>query len=465
MSRPAAPRPRGPGASRDQGAALVLTLFATTLVMILGTTILSVTVNNLRTAKLAQDSAAALDAADAGLAQASAYLRTFGVRAIACSPDCTSGYGSRANPTSVDLPGGASYEVWVEAVAPLPQHNPGRYVVHSTGTARDGVRAIQAEVAIGTRPLGLPLALFARSFDGGGTGAVFQESILTTGCVWSRSHIEVTGTDVAYDIPAAVHSSQYVSESNGGNENCGPSNKEIHRNGACNPTYPYDQSVQGGTFPAGSTCSTLTAGYPDYYSHAALGLTGSPTDRSSQITDEATLRRLFSIPEKPFTDSQLDQLRAVAQSQGNYWTSSTYTTPTPAQHPHAVLFFDLTAGGNTGQRVDLNMGGWSRPFDAAPGSVDCKDQSLLIVVVGGDVRINANTRIVANIVLTSPAPYGKMNKLNGGAELIGTVYADAMDLTGTGDVKLDECFVQNLSPSLVDTTLTLTDYREVDRTG
>ena len=81
------------------------------------------------------------------------------------------------------------------------------------------------------------------------------------------------------------------------------------------------------------------------------------------------------------------------------------------------------------------------------------------------MRINSNTRLVANIVLTSPAPYGKMNKLNGGAELIGTVYADAMDLTGTGDVKLDQCFVQNLSPSLVDTTLTVTSYREVDRTG
>ena len=108
---------------RDRGAALILTLFATTLVMIVGTTILTVTVNNLRTTRLSQDSGAALDAADAGLAQASAHLRTYGVGSIACSPGCPSGYGSEDNPTSVALPGGASYEVWVEARAPLPSYS------------------------------------------------------------------------------------------------------------------------------------------------------------------------------------------------------------------------------------------------------------------------------------------------------------------------------------------------------
>lgn len=455
---------------RDEGAALILTLFATTLVMILGTTILSVTVNNLRTATLARESSEALDAADAGVAQASAYLRTFGVRGIACSPTCAvdaadgRSYGSRAHPKTVVLAGGASYEVWVEPVAPLPASNPGRYRIHSTGRAGDGVRTLEAEVAIGTRPLGLPLALFAKSFDGGGTGAVFQESILTTGCVWSRSHINVSGTDVAYGIPAAVHSSQYISDSNGGTGNCGPSNKAIHKDGTCNTGYPYDHSVQGGVLPASSACATKTGPYPTYYSEKYVVPNPSSTALTSRIADEATLRRLFSVPDKPFSDAQLDQLREVARSQGNYWTSNSYTTPSPADNPHTVLFFDLTAGGHTGQRVDLNMSGWSRPFGAAPGSPDCKDQSLVIVVVGGDVRINANTRVVANIVLTSPSPYGKMNKLNGGAELIGTVYADSMDLTGTGDVKLDPCFVQNLSPSLVDTTLTVTNYREVDRT-
>ena len=294
MPVPPSPASRRP-VPRDQGAALVLTLFATTLAMIVGTTILSVTVGNLRSARLSQDAAAALDAADAGLAQASSHLRTHGVAGISCSPGCPSGYGSQASPTVVNLPGGSQYRVWVEALAPLPAHNPGRYVVHSTGRAGDGVREIEAEVSIGTRPLGLPLALFARSFDGGGTGAVFQESILTTGCVWSRGHLTVSGTDVAYDIPAAVHSSQYVSESNGGNSNCGPSSKAIHKDGPCNASYPHDQSVQGGAYPTGH-CKTLTDPYPTYYEARDLNGDGSPDVQGSRIKDEASLRKLFSIP-------------------------------------------------------------------------------------------------------------------------------------------------------------------------
>ena len=41
--------------------------------------------------------------------------------------------------------------------------------------------------------------------------------------------------------------------------------------------------------------------------------------------------------------------------------------------------------------------------------------------------------MVANLVLTSPAPYGYVFKANGTADLIGTIYADTVDLTGTVD--------------------------------
>ena len=448
---------------RDRGAALILTLFATTLVMIVGTTILTVTVNNLRTTRLSQDSGAALDAADAGLAQASAHLRTYGVGSIACSPGCPSGYGSEDNPTSVALPGGASYEVWVEARAPLPAHNPGRYVIHSTGTAGDGRRTIEAEVAIGTRPLGLPLALFAKSFHGGGNGAVFQESIITTGCVWSRRHINISGTDVAYKIPAAVHSAQHISTSNAANRNCGPSNGSIHPPACSTDTdYRFDQDAAGG--PLGSTgCSGAVTSYPEFYAARDLDGDGTVDVNGSWIRDEKALRTLFSIPEKPFTDTQLDTLRAVAKTTGTYFTTASYTSGQipnwSAAAPHLVVFFDLE-GQPTNQRlVDLkDLDGWTRPAGGG-----CPVQSLVIVIVGGDARLNGNHDMVANLVLTSGAPYGYVFKANGNADMIGTIYADQIDLTGTVDISLDECFVQNLSPSLVDTTLTLTNYREIDR--
>jgi hypothetical protein len=490
---------------RDHGAALVLTLFATTLVMIVGTTIMTVTISNLRMASLSQQSGASRDAAEAGVAQAAAYLRTQGVASIACTPTCDSGYGSRENRQLVTLPGGARARVWVKAIAPLPDYNPGRYMIISTGTATNceptgpsasvdcPARQIRAEVDIGTRPLGLPLALFARSFNGGGNGAVYRESILTTGCVWSRGHIQMSGTDVAYGIPAAVHSSQYVSDSNGGTSNCSTSNKAIHKTKTCNPSWPHDHDVQGGPFPAGSTacpsCASLPAGtdcsraapIACYYAPRDLDGDGSIDVNGSWIKDDASLRRLFSVPEKPFTDDQLNQLRLVAQSQDQYYTGPAFTSPDPETYPHSVMFFDLPAGSAGNRLVDLkDMGtAWNRQRDLLASSAACADRSLLIVVVNGDVRLNGNGGsrppnavvdagvpdpsfgMTANIVLTSPSPLGKVSKAHGNGSLIGTIYADSIDLTGTGDVSLDECFVQNLSPSLVDTTLTITRYREV----
>lgn len=464
------PTPVGP---RDQGAALILTLFATTLAMIIGTTILTSTVSNLRSARLSLDATTALDAAEAGVAQAAAHLRTFGVAGIACAPTCASGYGSEASPTAVTLPGGARYRVWVEPLAPLPTNNPGRYLVHSTGYAGDGVREIETEVSLGTQPIGLPLAIFARSVTGGGNAAVTRESIISTGCVWARDKIFTTGIDLAYKIPAAVHSSQYVSESQGSSADCGPSNKAIHRTSTCGagpsgqrPSYRWDHSIQGGAFAAGSPCAT-EIGASRFYASQDLDGDGTVDVVGSRIRDEASLRTLFGIPERPFTDAQLDVLREVAVSQGTYFTTAGYDpmaipAPVPTSgrptRPHTLLFFDLK-GAELGKTVDLKaIRGWGRPASG------CPDQSLVIVIVGGNAKLNGEQAMVANLVLTSPAPYGYVFKANGTADLIGTIYADTVDLTGTVDVSLDECFLQNLAPSLVDTTLEVTDYREVDRT-
>ena len=108
-----------------------------------------------------------------------------------------------------------------------------------------------------------------------------------------------------------------------------------------------------------------------------------------------------------------------------------------------------------------DVNGWGRDPDPAT----CPAQSLLIVITGGDARLNGSSSMTANLVLTSEAPYGHVFKANGTARLIGTIYADTLDLTGNVDVSLDACFLQNLSPSLVDTTFSVTSYREIDRTG
>ena len=90
----------------DAGSALILTLMAMAVVMGLATTVAVVSINNVQSSMKAQQAGSALNAADAGVAQAMAYLRSSGVRRISCSPGCTANpWGNSVTPTSVTLAG------------------------------------------------------------------------------------------------------------------------------------------------------------------------------------------------------------------------------------------------------------------------------------------------------------------------------------------------------------------------
>lgn len=463
------PRHRpGPGATEpsDRGAALLITMMVVALVVVLGTTIMNVTVNNLGAARRSQDAALALDAADAGVAQALAYLRHSGVHALACSPTCAANpWGNSAAPaTETILPTGQSYAAWIEQLNAPAGPEPGRYRIHSRGLGGAGVRAVEVDVALGSIS-SLPLGVFARSVNGGGTATVTRESIFSTGCVYNRSRIAMAAGDIdaAYGIPVAVHSSRYISESNGNNQNCAVSSKVIHKTGPCNVKYPHDQDVQGGSLTSpSSSCAGTQTGYPTYYAPRDLNGDGTIDVDGSWLRDDTSLRALFGIRTQPFTPAELDDLRATARSQGSYFTSASgWTSPNPAVNPHAVLFFDL-AQANPGGTVDLNdITGWGRDAALDAGSAECLDRSLLIVVDGGNAKLNSNQRLAANLVLTSSAPYGEVLKANGTASFIGTIYADTVNLVGTLDLSLDACFMSNPSPSLL--VATQGSYREIDR--
>lgn len=457
---------RGATEPSDRGAALLITMMVVALVVVLGTTIMNVTVNNLGAARRSQDAALALDAADAGVAQALAYLRHSGVHALACSPTCAANpWGNSAAPaTETILPTGQSYAAWIEQLSAPAGPEPGRYRIHSRGLGGEGVRAVEVDVALGSIS-SLPLGVFARSVNGGGTATVTRESIFSTGCVYNRSKIAMDAGDIdaAYGIPVAVHSSRYISESNGNNQNCAVSSKVIHKTGPCNSSYPHDQDVQGGSLTSpSSSCAGTETGYPAYYAPRDLNGDGTIDVDGSWLRDDTALRALFGIRTQPFTPAELDDLRATARSQGSYFTSASgWTSPNPAVNPHAVLFFDLAAT-NPGGTVDLNdITGWGRNAALASDSAECLDRSLLIVVDGGNAKLNSNQRLAANLVLTSSAPYGEVVKANGTASFIGTIYADTINLVGTVDLSLDACFMSNLSPSLL--VATAGSYREIDR--
>jgi hypothetical protein len=465
-----------PGRTRaDAGSALILTLMAMAVVMGLTTTVAVVTINNLQSSRSAQQAGAALNAADAGVAQAMSYLRRTGVRKLTCSPTCaTNAWGNRTTPTAVTLGGmgGQAYKAWIEPVQPYPANDPAIYRIHSTGTAAGAAsRSVTADVTLTTN---ITRGVHSRTISGGGSASLSRASVFSTGCVYERSKIAmVTGEiDIAYGVPVGVHSSQIITDSNGSGQFCPNTAKPIHDPGAaapgrnCSTANPYDHDSLGGAFPTATTnnpCLNLATQYPKYYAPRDLDGDGSIDVNGSFIKDEASLVRLYNMRTPTLAEGLIDQLKSIAQNQGNYWEQASPSNPawkTPDEE-NAVMFFDLTKT-DLGGTVDLNdIQGFGRDPNVSATSPECSTKSLAIIIEGGNAKLNSNQELFASLILTSSAPYGQVIKANGTSNFIGTIFADNINLVGNVDFSLDECFLANLSPALL--ILSVDNYREEDR--
>lgn len=470
-----------PTAPRDHGSAMIITLMVLALVTALSTTVAVVTIDNLRGSRAAQQAGAALGAADAGIAQAMTYLRNSGVRDLKCASaapaatECAQQWGS-GQPKQVNLSGsaGQSYSVWIEAVHAFPANDPGTYRIHSTGLAAGPAsREVVTDVSVTTTPV--PLGIFARTISGGGDASVARESIFSTGCVYNRSKIKMSGIDAAYGIPVAVHSSQIITDSNGTGQYCAETNphqsKPIHRNNdgtprPCNTDsdplkdFRYDQDLFGGDLSS-TACASVQTGYESYYAARDLDDNGTIDVKGSWLRDDAALFNLFGIRTPALEQSQIDQMKTIAQAQGNYWTDSSSTAWSSPDEANAVVYFDLGST-DPGGTVDLNkITGFGRAADMSATDELCTTRSLIILVDGGNVSLNSTQDLTASLFMLSGAPYGKVSRANGTASFIGTVYADSVNLVGTADLSMDECFLANVSPALLD--FNLGGYRELDR--
>jgi hypothetical protein len=452
----------------DAGSALILTLMAMAVVMGLSTTVAVVSINNLQSSVKAQQAGSALNAADAGVAQAMAYLRSAGVRRLSCSPGCSANpWGNSATPTAVTLGGVGrqAYKAWIEPVRPYPANDPALYRIHSTGTAATNAasRQVTADVTVGSN---ITRGVHARTISGGGSASMSRASVFSTGCVYDRSKIAMLPgeIDAAYGIPVGVHSSQIITDSNGSGQFCPSTSRPIHSSSApCSVPNPNDHDVLGGPFPTGSTCANLATLYPRYYAARDLDGDGSIDVNGSYIRDEAALARLYNMRNPTLAEGLVEQLKSIAISQGNYWekaspANSAWKTP---DEENAVMFFDLTQT-DLGGTVDLDeIQGFSRATNVAEASAACSSKSLTIVIEGGNSKLSSNQTMFGSLILTSSAPYGQVTKANGTASFIGTIFADNINLVGNVDLSLDACFLANLSPALL--VLNVGNYRELDR--
>ncbi|WP_148611637.1 hypothetical protein [Nocardioides rubriscoriae] len=454
----------------DDGAALLTVIVLTAFLVVASLSMAFITITNLGSARSAQQAGAAVDAADAGLAQGVAYLRSNGLSTInACSPTCTNEpYGNSANPKKITINGkaGQYYTVWIEPIAPYPANKPGIYRIHTSGVAGGpAARAVTVDVSV--TPFKVPIGIMADTVTGGGNAGVHHESILSTGCIYKRSKIEFDGIDKAYGVPAAVYSSQVINDDAGSGQYCPNTKKPLHETtsgnaGYCNSSFDqskYDMDLNGGSLvgtPCYNSARAEFGNLPQFNdpTHIAYNF---PT--TSKIANDKALLDMFGLRKPPFTQAQLDQLRTIALSQGNYWTSASgWTSP---DERAAVMYFDLAAS-DPGGVVDLkDLTGWSRPVDQSATSTQCDTRSLIIIIEGGNARLNGNENMFGSVFLISGSPYGKIMKANGTAYFTGSLYANELDLTGTADLYMDDCFLANQSPALAD--VETFNYREIDR--
>jgi len=426
---------------------------------------IGVTSSNLTSSTSDRQSASALSVSEGGIAQAIAYIRTEGVLKIKCSPNCNAAnpWGESAEdgdayPSKVvSLAPNERYNVWFETLQPMdsPKRRPGVYRIHSVGISEPGPGSRSIEVDVEVKPFDYPIGVFSTNLAVGGTPTVQYMSVFSTGCVSHRAFVDFgSNIDLVYGIPAAVHSSSNITTSN----TCPGTSSNIHNaTKRCNTTYPYDQDINGAN-PVPSPCFNLFAGPPAY-------------PGTSLISSATQMGQMYDYNLSGLSDAQVDALKGIAIEQNNYFTNTT-AIPTPISNgtsplKNPVLFYDLkgAAVGGVVLLDDISQTLYGRPtstfLDA--DSPSCAPKGGVVVIVkNGNVRLNSTVILQAAIFALGPAPNGNVTKSNGGAQLIGSIYAaNQFDLTGTADIKIDDCYLENMPGPLLD--INVKNFREDDR--
>jgi hypothetical protein len=318
-------------------------------------------------------------------------------------------------------------------------------------------------VDVTVKPFEFPIGVFARQVHAGGNGGIHNTSIFSSDCIAGRNKIDFANAiDAYYGVPAAAHAAQYIVPAD--NDSCTAGNS-IHNTVSCALTIGTGSNVQVAKNDTDASGGPLTAGDGCYGNSSLNGNTWLTT---SKETSAQAMEDMYGFKAYPngLSNTQLDALRTAAIQQGFYFTN---TTAIPSAlnasnawqtYPHPILFYDLK-GTAIGGEVDLNdLAGYARPYPLDASSPQCTPFGAVVVVLNGNVKLNSNTALVANVFASGPSPNGVVRKANGGGQLIGTIFADQVDLRGSADVYLDQCFLANMTSLW---SMTESNFREEDR--
>jgi Tfp pilus assembly protein PilX len=420
----------------ESGVALVSVIMVVAMLTALGVLMVEVSTRNLNNANSDRVATSSLGAAEAGVASAEGYLNNANPQLLSCSPNCTTNpWGNSASPQSLTYPNGTA-QVWIETVAGFSQRS-GTYKIHSVGRNATGVRTIEQTVVV--TPFNFPIGIYIdNKLNNGGTASVTNESVFSQDCIDSRGHLNFAGIDPYYNIPAAAHSAKYVTTKNW--NSCPASgtsdSQAIHSTSACNSTYPYDQDSMGGSIATIPACSGAANQYTT----------------TSQFTYQ-NLVNDYGYQPKGLTDEQYAALKARAQAQGTYYTTTTIPTNlSPSTQYDPILYFDI----NPGDTIQLNNELASYAYQADPAGTCLQHPAVVLIVRGGDLKIASSAALTGPIFV----PEGTIS-YSGGANLVGTIWAANMTITGNANVGLTACYAAATPGGILN--VNPTKFREVDR--
>lgn len=445
----------------DDGVAMVIVLLVMVVLTTLGFAMTNVAVNNLNNAGRDRVGGGALGAAEAGLAQAVAHLRTVGVNNLATTDWGTTGH-------VVPLDGGRQYTVVISTVVALDIGNgvrEGIYEVRSTGTAGSGPGKQIVEETVSVKPFDFPLGIFTRdNLTASGQVPIFTESVLSRGCINDRDKLTFTGYDAAYKdalgqpVRAAAHSVGYITRANSCSSNPLTDSQRIHPNGfprycAASP-FKYDQDALGGRLDdpgSDPSCGALADQYSDFIDpkNPAAG-----TEETSKFTIEK-LERIYGYKPRALSDAQYAAMKLKARGDKTYFEVSGNTVqagalplpcgaaPCPAGKPlvtYPVVYIKAPAG-TTVKFQNTDLAGYKYPAIDSP----CPTVPSVIIVVegGGNLEFAGSQAITGSIFV----PDGNFNFQAG--EVVGTVFAKNLQLTGNSVMRQTPCSLRNMSGSLL----------------
>ncbi|HVA61954.1 MAG TPA: pilus assembly PilX N-terminal domain-containing protein [Mycobacteriales bacterium] len=464
----------------DSGVALVVVIMFVIAIGVVGTTAAVVGTAGLRNSAHDRAAGGAQATSDAGVAEAISYIRANGLGALTCAEAVTSdlptgwtqtsdpcstniSWANDGSPQTVSTGGGttcsgstACYRVWIgtlQTYVPGAQPVPELLRVHSTGFFGTGPGARSVDVDLSVNPADFPLGIYADSVGTNGNSSFDSVSLFVPGNVQIKC--PPTGVDPAYNLPAAVHAAGTITY--------GPGNKCVKPAGsahppACNTARPFDQDGNGGPLTSGDGC----------YQQGAVQYPG--TDPSYPTTSYFSANDLANYGYVPggLTPSEYEALKAEAQAEGTYFTSTSTSslngalTTLQGQGVHfPVVYYDFPSCSNCSlpwvafnESKDIPSVYTREPSDSS----NCDAWGLIIVVRYGNMSFDSGgdlTPLVASIFV----PEGTFSGTNNFSQ-IGTLFVKNLDVTGTQTHELDECFSDNPPGGLLN--VTTTNYRAVD---